>query len=120
MRVRLDIARHELPPVKILWHVPSEATTISKLLEQIHDVIPLESDGWGIEDYAVEVNGYEALHFLNPATILQEDDEVRYAVVQSPSGDQLLTCIGSELCKLPTSRQEQCLVVIRSLRKVHT
>jgi ADP-heptose:LPS heptosyltransferase len=119
MRVRLDIARHELPSVKILWHVPSEATTISKLLEQVHDVIPLESDGWGIEDYAVEVNGYEALHFLHPATILQENDEVRYAIVQLPPAHRLLTSIEFELYKPPTSRQEQWLVAIRCLRKVH-
>lgn len=77
MRIRLDIARHELPSVKILWNVAPEASTISKLLEQIHDAIPLESDGWGVEDYAVEVNGYEALHYLNPNTILHEDDQVR-------------------------------------------
>lgn len=77
MRVRLNVARHELPATKILWNVSPEATTISKLLEQIHEVIPLESDGWGIEDYAVEVNGYEALHFVNPDSVLHEDDEVR-------------------------------------------
>lgn len=84
MRVRLDIARHELPSVKILWNVAPEAITISKLLEQIHDAIPLESDGWGIEDYAVEVNGYEALHYLNPHIILHEEDQVTIRALQTP------------------------------------
>lgn len=84
MRIKLDIARHELPSVKILWNVAPEAVTISKLLEHVHDAIPLESDGWGVEDYAVEVNGYEALHFLNPHNILHEEDQVTIRALQTP------------------------------------
>lgn len=76
MRVRLEIQRNELPLVKILWNL-TENQTISKLLEQIHDVVPLESDGWDIEDYVVSVNGFECLHYVNVQSILKDEDEVR-------------------------------------------
>ncbi len=29
----------------------------------MNEVIPLESEDWGLEDYAVEVAGFECLHF---------------------------------------------------------
>lgn len=77
MRICLNIIRHELPEVKILWNVTPLVNTFSKLLEQINDVVPLESDGWGLEDYVVEVKGYECLHYLDVNSILHEDDEVR-------------------------------------------
>lgn len=51
--------------------------TISQLLEQVNEVIPLEAEDWGLEDYAVEVRGFECLHFSEVAQILKEDDEVR-------------------------------------------
>ncbi len=77
MRLRLSISRHELPLVKILWHVQDEPLNISSFLEQIDNVIPLESDGWGTEDYVVQVDGYECLHYLDVHNILDEDDEVK-------------------------------------------
>lgn len=77
MRLRLIIERHELPVFKLLWSVPDEPTTISKLLEQISDVAQLESESWAIEDYAVLVNGYECLHYLDVHTILKENDQVK-------------------------------------------
>lgn len=57
--------------------MPPETTTIAKLLEQIHEAVPLESIDWAVDDYYVEVNGYEALHYSAPHYILHEDDEVR-------------------------------------------
>ena len=56
--------------------VNEENTTIAQLLEQISEVVPLESGDWGLEDYAVEIRGFECLHFLSLARILKDDDEV--------------------------------------------
>jgi hypothetical protein len=85
MRLRLIVQRHCLPPVQLLWTVgdvplpftPEPAATISQFLEQVNEVIPLESEDWGLEDYAVEVRGFECLHFSELSHILREDDEVR-------------------------------------------
>lgn len=114
MRLHLVILRHGLPVTRVLWTVgsrdgASHATsisagtsitrlpvaglggsgyTISQLLEDIDEVVPLESfegalgeneaDGgqWGLEDYAVEVNGFECLHFMPVDGLLRDGDEV--------------------------------------------
>ena len=47
----------------------------------MNDVIPLESEDWGLEDYAVEVRGFECLHFSELGQLLREDDEVWYATI---------------------------------------
>jgi len=87
MRIKLTVQRHSLPPAYVLWTVgvprpPYTATgasvTVSQLLEQVNDVIPLEAAEWGLEDYAVEVGGFECLHFAELIQILKEDDEVWY------------------------------------------
>ena len=86
MRLRLTVQRHGLPPVRLLWiagHIlpapyaaAGNSITISQFVEQVNDTIPLESDDWGLEDYAVEVRGFECLHFSEVAQVLKEDDEV--------------------------------------------
>jgi len=75
MRIRLQVLRHQLPPTKVLWKVDA-ATTTAELLTQISDFFPLESEGWGLEDYAVHLGGYELLHFQQLGDILKEDDEI--------------------------------------------
>ena len=91
MRLQLTIQRQGLPQANILWNVrplirPSSAsTTISQFLEQVNDIIPLEADEWGLEDYAVEVKGFECLHFSELHQVLKEDDEVWY-VLHETSG----------------------------------
>ncbi|CAD0087787.1 unnamed protein product [Aureobasidium vineae] len=75
MRIRLQVLRHQLPPTKVLWKVDS-ATTTAELLTQISDFFPLEAEGWGLEDYAVHLGGYELLHFQQLRDILKEDDEI--------------------------------------------
>ncbi|KAI5850062.1 hypothetical protein BZA05DRAFT_445787 [Tricharina praecox] len=55
-----------LPPTKLLWtHSPSPSSCdlISDLLTQISAIIPLELAGHGLEDYVVELDGFEVLHF---------------------------------------------------------
>jgi hypothetical protein len=82
MRLRLNIQRHGLPPSLVVWTTGdsgfikhTQNGTISQLLEQVNDVIPLESGEWGLEDYIVEINGYECLHF-QPESVFKDDDEV--------------------------------------------
>ncbi|KIX07858.1 uncharacterized protein Z518_02512 [Rhinocladiella mackenziei CBS 650.93] len=93
MRLQLLIQRHTFPPVQILFttgtgpasHTKSRDCTIADLLNDVNDLVPLESaDGeWGLEDYVVEVaatadqtSTYECLHFQTCEAVLREDDEV--------------------------------------------
>ena len=82
MRLRLLIRRHALPDAAVIWAIQDdENPTISQLLDQINEVIPLESGGdWGLEDYAVEIRGsatnFECFHFQQVQNILHEDDEL--------------------------------------------
>lgn len=86
MRLRLLVQRHRLPPTQVVWTTCSHqflhsstgpSVTISQLLEQVNEVIPLESEDWGLEDYSVEVRNFECLHFSEVSDVLKEDDEVR-------------------------------------------
>lgn len=85
MRLRLTVQRHGLPSARVLWTIaavrpPYSAAgpepTVAQLLEQVNEIIPLESEDWGLEDYAVEVGGFECLHFSETSKVLKEDDEV--------------------------------------------
>ncbi len=55
--------------------------TVSQLLEQINETIPLKSEDWGLDDYAVEVRGFECLHFSEINDVLKEDDVVWYVSI---------------------------------------
>jgi hypothetical protein len=82
MRVRLVVKRNGLPDTPVAWAIDTSSNpTISQLLEQVNEILPLESEGdWGLEDYAVEIKGsgtnFECLHFQPVTSILHEDDEV--------------------------------------------
>ncbi|MDI1490141.1 MAG: hypothetical protein OHK93_001341 [Ramalina farinacea] len=82
MRLRLTVQRQGLPSTFVLWDVRQSSgpqgpgLTISQFLDQVNDVIPLEGGDWGLEDYALEVGGFECLHFTELRNILKEDDEV--------------------------------------------
>ena len=83
MRLRLTVRRHNLPDTPVIWVVDAN-TTIYQLLEQVNEIIPIESDsGWGLEDYVVDLKGkeeanYECLHFQIVGSVLKEDDEVMF------------------------------------------
>lgn len=98
MRLRLIIERHLLPPVKVVWTVgrvlPPMANagasyTISQLLEQIDQTIPLQSDQWKLEDYVVETGGFECLHFSQIGDALNSDAKVRYVNLCLPVPNML-------------------------------
>jgi hypothetical protein len=79
MRLRLSIQMNNLPPVKTLFAIDSAAdppTTISRLLEQVNDLVPLEAGNWGLEDYVVTIGGYECLHYSKVREVVKEDDEL--------------------------------------------
>jgi hypothetical protein len=80
MRLRLSVQRNSLPATNILWSVPdtnsSQAYTIARLLEDVNQVLPLEAEQWGLEDYTVEVGGFECLHFSPVFQSLKDDDHV--------------------------------------------
>lgn len=84
MRLKLVIKRHCLPTERVIWTTGSQlnssssgaSTTIAQLLEAVNNIVPLESGEWGLEDYLVEVRGFECLHFSEISEVLREDDEV--------------------------------------------
>ena len=81
MRIRLSVGRHGLPLAEVLWTVQedqsSRTATVARLLDQVNLILPLESEDWGLEDYVVEVGGYECLHFSQLGQVMKEDDLVR-------------------------------------------
>ena len=81
MRVYLTIQRNRLPSVDLVWIIPdvvyrTSSYTISNLLKSVDEVIPLETDTWGLEDYAVHIGDFECLHFSKVKETLQESDHV--------------------------------------------
>jgi hypothetical protein len=80
MRLRLTVQRNSLPAANVLWNVSgtnsTQAYTITRLLEDINHVIPLEAEHWGLEHYVVEVAGFECLHFSPVVQALKDDDHV--------------------------------------------
>lgn len=79
----MRVKRHGLPATNVTWpveaanggHGPS-GLSVAQLLEQVNEVIPLESDDWGLDDYAVEVQGFECLHFQDVNRVLRDGDTV--------------------------------------------
>ncbi|RPB25235.1 hypothetical protein L211DRAFT_867235, partial [Terfezia boudieri ATCC MYA-4762] len=81
MRIRLSISRYSLGTTKIWWDTASvnegrPGATFSMLLESVNEVCQLETETWGLEDYVVEVGGWEMLHFQGVQGLLKEGDEV--------------------------------------------
>ncbi|ODH41750.1 hypothetical protein ACO22_01328 [Paracoccidioides brasiliensis] len=76
----------------------SGGLSISQLLEDVNEVIPLETQveeefgngggigggvgQWGLEDYVVEVAGFECLHFMEVDGLLRDGDEVVIRALQ--------------------------------------
>ncbi|KAI1737966.1 hypothetical protein F4680DRAFT_426677 [Xylaria scruposa] len=82
MRLRLVVRRNSLPELRLMWHVKLDSNpSISKLLEQLNDHVPLESEHWGLEDYVVELHDsdgtdFECLHYQLVRNVLKPDDRV--------------------------------------------
>jgi len=83
LRLLLIVRRYALPEARIIFTISLETDpTVAKLLEQVNDVVPLESSDWGLEDYVVEVksaaSGYafDCLHFQPVSSVLKDGEEV--------------------------------------------
>lgn len=76
MRLRLQVLRHQLPPTRLLWKAQSQSQTVAELLGELNDFVPLEAEGWGLEDYAVQVGDFECLHYQTLNDILKDEDQV--------------------------------------------
>ncbi|KAL2351484.1 hypothetical protein BJ546DRAFT_852521 [Cryomyces antarcticus] len=86
MRLRLSIHRHSLPAVKILWNTgdgKTPSTTVAQFLEQVNEIVPLEAEQWGFEDYVVEITGYECLHFQKLENVCRDEDAVSIRPLQT-------------------------------------
>ncbi len=87
LRLRLVVRRHTLPEVRVVFTVLLENDpTIAKFLEHVNDVIPLESDEWGLEDYVVELRDrdgqtFECMHFELVSNTLDRDEEVLLVIL---------------------------------------
>ncbi|KAK3326966.1 hypothetical protein B0T19DRAFT_149644 [Cercophora scortea] len=82
LRLRLVVRRHALPEARVVFNVPLDNDpTVARLLEQVNEIIPLESRDWGLEDYVVELHdaeghAFDCLHFQPVAAVLKNDEEV--------------------------------------------
>ncbi|KAL4801932.1 hypothetical protein BDV18DRAFT_68283 [Aspergillus unguis] len=118
--------------------------TIAQLLEDVNEVIPLETEPrvfedessgqWGLEDYAVEVGGSECLHFMELEGILRDGDEVLIRALQmsdlkarrisgrhqiSADGKHLIDGVpfGKPFLKRPTSSRPAITIPPRKKRR---
>ncbi|KAF1813689.1 hypothetical protein P152DRAFT_513085 [Eremomyces bilateralis CBS 781.70] len=80
MRLRLRISRHKLPPANVIWTVAEAANgvpcSVVGFLERVNEIIPLVSSSWGLEDYVVELDGFECLHFRAVTEVFKDEDTV--------------------------------------------
>ncbi|GAB7341790.1 hypothetical protein MBLNU457_g0119t2 [Dothideomycetes sp. NU457] len=82
MRLRLTVSRYELPSVDVLWNA-DPAWRIAELLENIHRDIPLQTEHWDFQDYRLEHDGYECLHYQTVGEVLKEDDAVQVVPLET-------------------------------------
>jgi hypothetical protein len=87
MRIRLCVERNNLPAANILWPVTEDEngakTTVARFLSQIDRAFPLESAEWSLEDYVVQIDGFELLHYQSLSDVLKDEDHVRSVLVQA-------------------------------------
>lgn len=91
MRLQITVHRHGLAPVRNVFNTKAQQlqiaghsiVTISDLLRAIDYIIPIVSEHWGSEDYAVETRlndnqtqQYEVFHWQNINDVFSEDDEL--------------------------------------------
>ncbi|THC98722.1 hypothetical protein EYZ11_001785 [Aspergillus tanneri] len=120
--------------------------TIAQLLEDVNGVIPLETEPalfdnefsgqWGLEDYVVEVEGSECLHFMDVEGLLRDGDEVLIRALQisdlrarrlsgrhqiSADGRHLIDGIpfGKPFLKRPTSSRPAITIPPRKKRRTN-
>ncbi|KIW08995.1 uncharacterized protein PV09_00893 [Verruconis gallopava] len=87
-RIKLKVQRNRLPDVDVVWAVKDvegrERCTVSKLIADVDQSIPLESGEWTLDQYVVELDGYECLHYQFVSDVLKDGDEVIIRPLTSP------------------------------------
>ncbi|KAI9888530.1 MAG: hypothetical protein M1814_006830 [Vezdaea aestivalis] len=93
MRLNLTIHRNGLAPCSLVWTpegfgsrlgIPVHAS-IDEFLQQVNEIVPLESDDWGLEDYVVSVNGpWHCLHFHELWRAFRDGDQVLIEPLKQP------------------------------------
>ncbi|KAL4878267.1 hypothetical protein BJY04DRAFT_221209 [Aspergillus karnatakaensis] len=118
--------------------------TVAQLLEDVNEVIPLETEPrlfedqssgqWGLEDYVVEVGGSECLHFMELEGLLRDGDDVLIRALQiadlrarrlsgrhqiSNDGKHLIDGVpfGKPFLKRPTSSRPAIMIPPRKKRR---
>ncbi|TID26355.1 hypothetical protein E2P81_ATG00831 [Venturia nashicola] len=80
MRIRLCVRRNGLPDANLLWpaveQVNGSKQKIADLLTAVNETMPLESLDWTLEDYVVEIAGFECLHWQFLGHVLKDEDQV--------------------------------------------
>ncbi|RYP79376.1 hypothetical protein DL770_006692 [Monosporascus sp. CRB-9-2] len=90
IRLRVVIQRNGLPDDRFMLPLSLEDNpTVAKLLEHVHsNYFPLESDQWGLEDYAVyrqssDGSRFECLHFSAIRSLFRDDDQALIRPLQT-------------------------------------
>ncbi|QDS71145.1 hypothetical protein FKW77_009940 [Venturia effusa] len=80
MRIRLCVRRNGLPDANVVWpateQVNGSKQKIADLLTAVNETMPLESLNWTLEDYVVEISGFECLHWQFLGDVLKDEDHV--------------------------------------------
>lgn len=80
MRIRLCVKRNGLPDANLVWpaveQVNGTKQKIADLLTAVNETMPLESLNWNLEDYVVEISGFECLHWQFLSDVLKDEDYV--------------------------------------------
>ncbi|KAF3939789.1 hypothetical protein ABW19_dt0200421 [Dactylella cylindrospora] len=80
-RARLTINRRNLPAARILWPVGNKISqdprySVYDLLNDINVIFPLDNFNIGLEDYVVELQGCELVHFMPIGELIGDGDEI--------------------------------------------
>jgi len=81
MRIRLVVHRPELAPTRLWWPLADALQrnphySISDLITSVNDIFPLDNTVVGLEDYVVELDNAEFLHFMNVGNVFRDGDEI--------------------------------------------
>jgi hypothetical protein len=81
MRLKLQIRRPDLATTRIWWDTTQcledkPNATVAHLLQYVNEVCPLDYDSLGLEDYVLEKDGYEFVHYQHVGGILRDGDEI--------------------------------------------
>ncbi|KAF2401885.1 hypothetical protein EJ06DRAFT_581108 [Trichodelitschia bisporula] len=85
MRLFVEVCRHGLPPSLVTWLVndDNKHLTVAGLLSEIDQVFSLESEEWSLEDYILELNGFECLQWQYVRDVLHADDQITIRPLQT-------------------------------------